>query len=155
LTTKICTVGECERTAWARGWCTLHLQRWKATGDPEGLKGRPPGKGRKPGFQHSEQTKDRMRASTVRHGMSHTPTHISWASNGGRGITICARWLVFDNFLTDMGVRPANRTLDRVDNDGNYEPGNCRWATRSQQVRNRRTREQMRTSQAPLQNALE
>lgn len=91
------------------------------------------------------------------HGMSDTPTYISWSSMmtrcsnpmcksypqyGGRGITVCERWLKFENFLEDMGERATTGlSLDRVDNSKGYEPGNCVWATRkTQAVNTRRTR---------------
>lgn len=86
--------------------------------------------------------------------MAIAPTYQSWqhmidrctnrnAGNyhryGGRGITICERWLVYENFLADMGARPAGKSLDRKDNDLGYEPGNCRWATPHEQSQNRRS----------------
>ena len=67
----------------------------------------------------------------------HNPNHLCYHRYGGRGITISARWDSFLNFLEDMGERPEGRELDRIDNDGNYEPGNCRWVTRAENMRNR------------------
>lgn len=56
---------------------------------------------------------------------------------GGRGITVCERWLKFENFIADMGLRPsAKHSIERLDSNGNYEKSNCTWATRSQQMRN-------------------
>lgn len=75
----------------------------------------------------------------------YNPDHASYHHYGGRGITVCDRWRYgvvgktgLECFIEDMGPRPEGLTLDRRNNDGNYEPGNCRWATWSEQLTNRR-----------------
>jgi hypothetical protein len=70
----------------------------------------------------------------------YNPKHKSWKNYGGRGITICDRWLnSVENFIEDMGKRPSLQySIDRIDNNGNYELSNCRWATKSEQRQNQR-----------------
>ena len=99
--------------------------------------------------------RETLAAKNTKHGWSNTPTYKSWATAkdrctnpntpcypqyGGRGIKMSKEWADnFMSFLKDMGPRPPGKTLDRRENDGNYEPGNCRWATAGEQADNRRT----------------
>jgi len=88
------------------------------------------------------------------HGMSRTRTYLIWSAMkqrcfnvrarnyhkyGGKGVTVCREWRAhFARFLADMGECPPNHEIDRIDSEGDYEPGNCRWSTRSDQQHNRR-----------------
>lgn len=98
--------------------------------------------------------RERSREQLTTHGKSKTKTYKTWdcmkqrcynpndnnyPNYGGRGIRICDRWLEsFTNFYDDMGDRPKHKTIDRIDVDGNYEPGNCKWATPKEQCNNTR-----------------
>lgn len=91
---------------------------------------------------------------TPKHGMKNTPEYRTWAdmkarclnpnrdsfpNYGGRGIKVCERWMSFENFISDLGRRPEGHSIDRIDPDGNYEPGNVRWIPLVKQQGNKRS----------------
>jgi hypothetical protein len=107
--------------------------------------------------------KELAAASKLRltHGMRNSVEYATWNSMknrcfnpksqafknyGGRGITVCERWMKFENFFSDMGPRPDGLEIDRINNNGNYEPDNCRWTTRSVNILNTRERLRNRTT---------
>jgi hypothetical protein len=130
LVREKCKVEDCDSPSRRRGWCGKHYRRWKLYGNP-----------------------NTAIFVQERHGMTDSPEHQSWramrdrcrSSNkhsrrfyAGKGIEVCERWMKsFKAFYEDMGPSPGKGyTIDRVDGTKGYEPGNCRWATKSQQAIN-------------------
>ena len=126
---RTCIIPECKNKHHAKGYCNVHYLRVWKYGNPFIVK-------------------------SERHGLEHTSEYRTWYHMKGRcycksdkkyycygerGITVCDQWFhSFTTFLEDMGVKPFSKAqIDRIDNDGNYEPDNCRWATSLQNNRNR------------------
>lgn len=133
MSIAFCTEQGCSKKHLARGYCVAHYTLHRRHGDIETN-----------GLTNSSKT----------HGMWGTPTYHCWNSMlqrcsnkkdtayhhyGGRGIKVCDRWQnSFENFYEDMGQRPEGLTIDRINNEGNYEPSNCRWASMQVQGLNQR-----------------
>lgn len=108
------------------------------------------------------------RAAVATHGLSATPLYHLWQTMrqrcenpkaegferyGGRGIRVCDRWQSFSKFVSDMPPRPEGMSIERIDNDGDYEPDNCRWATRLEQAHNMRTNRRISVNGVSLTSA--
>lgn len=134
------------RSPKARLKCDCGSETVVATGDLRS------GHTRSCGCLRNDTRREQGKMLNRKHGHYQSPTYSSWGHMkqrclnrknkkfhlyGGRGITVCDRWQSFENFLADMGERPADKTLDRYpDRNGNYEPANCRWATAKEQSEN-------------------
>lgn len=149
-----CSINPCDRPVLSRGWCGMHYQRWqyRKGGDPE------PGRRYRTDPESFRGSKNpNWRGGKSAHPLidiyrdmvnrCHRESHVRYRDYGGRGIQVCQEWRDdFWTFVAYVGERPPGITkggralyqIDRIDNDGNYEPGNVKWSTPSEQSRNKR-----------------
>lgn len=128
---KKCKIEGCELVHMAKGYCTKHYYRNKRNGSPYKMRKEIHGNRDTPEYRSWAHIKDRCL----------NPNNKRYKHYGGRGITVCDRWInSFSNFYNDMGDKPNSKmSIDRIDNDGNYTPGNCKWSNSTEQVMNKRS----------------
>ena len=129
MKTTTCSINGCMKILHARGMCQNHYKLWKRHGDPLFMTCEMHGQSRTPEYKVWSEMRRRC----------NNAQDAAYRDYGGRGIQVCERWKSFTAFLEDTGKRPCKGySLDRIDNDRSYEPGNCRWTTETVQKINRR-----------------
>lgn len=134
-----CEIDGCHRNVYHCGLCCQHYRRWKKYGDPCAVPTIDTSNYLPKGSYKNNPREYRSWKNMV--ARCTDSRHVNYPHYGGRGIKICDRWLGKDglkNFINDMGTRPDNMSLDRIDVDGDYTPENCRWAAQCVQNHNQR-----------------
>lgn len=129
-----CTIPGCDRPLKCKGMCHTHYERFRRNGTLEYQ--------RNGNYKHGKSSTPEWKAWVAMRRRCYDNKQPGWADYGGRGISVCSRWLGedgFENFLADMGEKPTPKhQLDRIDVNKDYSPDNCRWVTKAEQNRNQR-----------------